>query len=163
MNKQEVATLVGVLAAGFPQWQVTKETVAVWADILSDLDYEPTRAVVRDYLMTEDRPPSPAAIRRRVGEKLGLISPTKALAWSEVTKGIHTSESGYRPSFSHPAISKTVEALGWYEIRTSTNIDTIRAQFFRMYEDFASQEDRKVLTDQVALSAPKTRLELENA
>ena len=27
MNKQEVATLVGVLAAGFPQWQVTKETV----------------------------------------------------------------------------------------------------------------------------------------
>lgn len=162
MNNQEVARLVGILAAGFPQWQVTKETVAVWADILADLDFGITQGVVREYLMTENYPPSPASIRRRVAEKQGLTAPTKASAWSEVMANIKSSSSADRRSWSHVAVFKAVDAIGWYELRTSTNVDTIRAQFLKIYEDFAQECDREVLTDSVALSAPPQRLELQS-
>jgi len=148
MNQAEAGQLVGVLAAGYPQWQVTKETVAVWADLMSDLDFVETRSVVRTWLLTEDRPPSPAAIRRGLALGKGLTAPSRATAWAEVRKGISTSESNYKPAFSHPAVSMAVEAIGWWEIRTSTNIDTIRSQFWKVYEEYARDLDRNVLTTQ---------------
>lgn len=148
MNQAEAGQLVGVLAAGYPQWQVTKETVAVWADLMSDLDFKETRSVVRTWLMTEDRPPSPAAIRRGLASSMGLTAPSRAIAWAEVRQGISTSEPNRKPAFSHPAVSMAVEAIGWWEIRTSSNIDTLRSQFWKVYEEYARDLDRDVLTNQ---------------
>jgi hypothetical protein len=148
MNQAEAGQLVGVLAAGYPQWQVTKETVAVWADLMSDLDYTETRSAVRGWLLTEDRPPSPAGIRRAIASGKGLTAPSRATAWAEVRKGITTTESNGRPSFSHPAVSQAVETIGWWEIRNSHNIDTLRSQFWKVYEEYARELDRDVLTTQ---------------
>lgn len=148
MNQAEAGQLVGVLAAGYPQWQVTKETVAVWADLMSDLDFTETRVVVRSWLMTEDRPPSPAAIRRGIASSKGLTAPSRATAWAEVRKGITTSEVNQKPAFSHPAVSMAVEAIGWWEIRTSNNLDTLRSQFWKVYEEYARDLDKDVLTTQ---------------
>lgn len=161
MNNTEAAQLVGVLAAGYPQWQVTKETVAIWADLLSDLDYTQTRSVVRQWLMTEDRPPSPAAIRRGLATSAGLTAPTRATAWAEVRAGITTTPQGSRPSFSHPAVSKAVETIGWWEIRSSTNLDTLRSQFWKVYEEYAREADHVVLsTPQLAIGG-KARQSIE--
>ena len=149
MNNTEAAQLVGVLAAGYPQWQVTKETVAIWADLLADLDYSATRTVVRNWLMTEERPPSPAAIRRGLASSAGLTAPTRATAWAEVRQGLTTSTNNSKPAFSHPAVSQAVDAIGWWEIRTSTNLDTLRSQFWKVYEEYARE------ADQVVLSSPQ--------
>jgi hypothetical protein len=148
MNQKEAASLVGALAAGYPQWQVTKETVAVWADLMSDLDYTETRTVVREWLLTEDRPPSPAAIRRAIAGSRGITAPSRATAWAEIRAGISTSESNRRPAFSHPAVSKAVETIGWWEIRTSTNLDTLRSQFWKVYDEYAQEADKQALTTQ---------------
>lgn len=148
MNKTEAAQIVGVLAAGYPQWQVTKETVAIWADLMDDLDYMETRIAARNWLLTEDRPPSPAAIRRALATSAGLTAPSRATAWAEVRKGITTTESNGRPSFSHPAVSRAVETIGWWEIRTSNNLDTLRSQFWKVYEEYAAEADKVVLTSQ---------------
>jgi hypothetical protein len=148
MNNTEAAQLVGVLAAGYPQWQVTKETVAIWADLFSDLDYAATRTVVREWLLTEDRPPSPAAIRRGLASSAGLTAPTRATAWAEVRSGISTSKDGGKPAFTHPAISKAVDTIGWWEIRHSTNLDTLRSQFWKVYEEYAMESDKEVMTTQ---------------
>jgi hypothetical protein len=148
MNQAEAGQLVGVLAAGYPQWQVTKETVAVWADLMFDLDFVETRSVVRTWLLTEDRPPSPAAIRRGLASGKGLTAPSRATAWAEVRNGISTSAPNEKPAFSHPAVSKAVETIGWWEIRTSNNLDTLRSQFWKVYEEYARDLDRDVLTTQ---------------
>jgi len=161
MNNTEAAQLVGVLAAGYPQWQVTKETVAIWADLLSDLDYTATRTVVREWLLTEDRPPSPAAIRRGLASSAGLTAPTRATAWAEVRKGITTTESNGRPSFSHPAVSKAVETIGWWEIKTSSNIDTVRSQFWKVYEEYAREADHAVLSSTQLAIGGKDRQSIE--
>jgi hypothetical protein len=148
MNKTEAAQLVGVLAAGYPQWQVTKETVAIWADLMDDLYYIETRTAVRNWLLTEEHPPSPAAIRRALATSAGLTAPSRATAWAEVRKGITTTESNGRPSFSHPAVSKAVETIGWWEIRTSNNLDTLRSQFWKVYEEYAAEADKVALASQ---------------
>ena len=148
MNQSEAGQLVGVLAAGYPQWQVTKETVMVWADLMSDLDFSETRSVVRTWLLTEDRPPSPAAIRRGLASDKGLTAPSRAMAWAEVRKGLTTSAPNEKPAFSHPAVSQAVETIGWWEIRTSQNLDTLRSQFWKVYEEYARELDRNVLTTQ---------------
>lgn len=148
MNQAEAGQLVGVLAAGYPQWQVTKETVMVWADLMSDLDYAETRSVVRSWLLTEDRPPSPAAIRRGIASGKGLTAPSRATAWAEVRSGLTTSKDNSKPAFSHAAVSQAVDTIGWYEIRTSQNIDTLRSQFWKVYEEYARELDRDVLTTQ---------------
>ena len=146
MNKTEAAQLVGVLAAAYPQWQVTKETVAIWADLMDDLDYIETRIAVRNWLLTEERPPSPASIRRALATSAGLTAPSRATAWAEVRSGLTTSTDGAKPAFSHPAVSKAVETIGWWEIRTSSNIDTLRSQFWKVYEEYARDLDKDVLT-----------------
>jgi hypothetical protein len=148
MNKTEAAQIVGVLAAGYPQWQVTKETVAIWADLMDDLDYIETRIAVRNWLLTEERPPSPAAIRRALATSAGLTAPSRATAWAEVRAGLTTSTNGSKPAFSHSAVSKAVDAIGWWEIRTSTNLDTLRSQFWKVYEEYAAEADKVVLTTQ---------------
>jgi hypothetical protein len=161
MNQAEAGQLVGVLAAGYPQWQVTKETVAVWADLMSDLDFAETRVVVRSWLMTEDRPPSPAAIRRGIASDKGLTAPSRATAWAEVRKGITTSELNQKPAFSHPAVSMAVDAIGWWEIRTSSNLDTLRSQFWKVYEEYAREMDKDVLTNQQLSLAGRERRSIE--
>jgi hypothetical protein len=148
MNKTEAAQLVGVLAAGYPQWQVTKETVAIWADLMDDLDYIETRIAVRNWLLTEERPPSPAAIRRALATSAGLTAPSRATAWAEVRAGLTTTRDNSKPAFSHPAVSQAVDTIGWYEIRTSTNIDTLRSQFWKVYEEYAAELDRGVIATQ---------------
>lgn len=148
MNQAEAGQLVGVLAAGYPQWQVTKETVMVWADLMSDLDFVETRSVVREWLLMEDRPPSPAAIRRGIARDRGLTAPSRAVAWAEVRLGVNRSAPNEKPSFSHLAVSRAVETIGWWEIRTSTNQDTLRSQFWKVYEEYAQESDKEVLINQ---------------
>jgi hypothetical protein len=41
-----------------------------------------------------------------------------------------------------------VEAIGWWEIRTSNNLDTLRSQFWKVYEEYARDLDKDVLTTQ---------------
>jgi hypothetical protein len=160
MNQVQAGQLVGVLAAGYPQWQVTKETVAVWADLLSDLEYDETRKVVREWLLTEDRPPSPAAIRRGIAGSRGITAPSRATAWAEVRAGISSSESNRKPAFSHPAVSKAVETIGWWEIRTSTNLDTLRSQFWKVYEEYAQEADKLALASQQLALGGKERIQI---
>jgi hypothetical protein len=41
-----------------------------------------------------------------------------------------------------------VDAIGWWEIRTSSNLDTLRSQFWKVYEEYAREMDKDVLTNQ---------------
>lgn len=145
MNEREVASIVAVIAAAFPQWPATKETVAIYADALSDVDYNEARKAIREIILTEDRWPTVARIRRQVAHRLGLLAPSSAEAWSEVNSACATSGANVRQTWSHPVLAETVNALGWYNICASTNRETLRAQFTRSYEDSQKRHDVDVL------------------
>ena len=146
MNPREAASLVAIISAAYPQWPASRETVAVYAESLGDLDYDQALAAVRDLILTEDRWPTVATIRRRSAQRAGVLSPTPAEAWAEIRRLTSTGLTSTTDAFSHPAIAATVAAIGWWDLCHSTNPETIRAQFLRLYADAQKQIDVDTLT-----------------
>lgn len=146
MNSVETAKLLAYCAAMYPQYPVTKQTVEVYAEMLSDLDAVQTQLAVRDLLATSDRWPSVAAIRRRYAERAGVLAPSKAEAWGEVRKAISEHGRRNRPDFSHPLVARTVEIMGWHDLCNADNLDVTRSQFWKVYEDLQKRDDMTVLT-----------------
>jgi hypothetical protein len=146
MNEREAASVIAILAAAFPQWPASRETVAVYVDALVDLDHQQVREAVRELIFTEERWPSIAAIRRQVAIRSHVLAPTPVDAWAEVTR--HSANGGRKslPAWSDPAISETVTAIGWWNICASSNLETLRAQFLRLYEEVRKRSDATVLS-----------------
>lgn len=146
MNAREAASVVAAISAAYPQWPASRETVAIYADALADLDYVDALAAVREIILTDDRWPTVATIRRRTASRAGILAPDQAEAWAEVRRLTSTGLSTTVDAFSHPAIAETVAALGWWDLCHSTNPETIRAQFLRLYSDARTRLDDEAIS-----------------
>lgn len=164
MNRTDTAQVLAVLAAAYPYVNVTRETAEVWHDLLSDLDADACRGAVRDLLLTAERWPSPATVRRRVAERAGLLAPSGGQAWGEVQTAARESGWTGAPVWSHPAIAAAVAALGWRNICLSEMPDTMRAHFLRAYETEArAADERAVVCSLTGLGASVGRSAIEAA
>lgn len=150
MNAREVASVVAVIAAAYPQWNASAETVSVYADALADLDVDDVTAAVRELLLVDERWPTIATIRRTVARRSSLLAPAPIDAWTEVAQTAGAAGRFDRPEWSHQAIETTVRAIGWWALCQSTNPDTLRAQFLRLYDDARTETDRKVIAGPAA-------------
>jgi hypothetical protein len=151
MNAKEAAQIVAVIAAAHPQWPASKETVAIYRQMLSDLPYANTFQAVQELIVLDDRWPSIASIRRRAVAMDGDIAPTVADAWGEVCEAIRCNGRKSLPEWSHPAISKTVQILGWWELCNGSNPDTTRAHFRRLYDENRGLSDELTILDGLEL------------
>jgi hypothetical protein len=147
MNAREAAQVVAVIAAAYPQWPASVETVAIYADSLADLAAEETLATVRQLILVEDRWPTVATIRRAYASRLGVLAPSPSEAWGQVVEQSTIAGRNVSPSFTHPAITETVRIFGWWNLCHSTNPDTLRAQFTRMYAETQKRLDHQVLAN----------------
>jgi hypothetical protein len=145
MTRHEAAQIVALLAAAFPAFPPARETVAVYVDALADLDYAETLEATKDLIRLEERFPSVASIRRRVGIRAGLLSPAIAQAWEEVNAQASDGGRSRVPNWSHPAIAETIRAVGWFQFCSSTNPEAMRAQFLRLYEDNRRRHDDELM------------------
>jgi hypothetical protein len=134
MERLETAQVLAVLSAAFPYVPVTRETAEVYHDLLADIDYGICKAAVRDLLMTAERWPAPAEIRRAIAGYLNVLAPNPMDAWGEIIKAASTQGRIGTPQFSHQAVTNAVHAFGWRTICMSENHDTLRAHFLRAYE-----------------------------
>ena len=156
MTRHEAAQIIAALASAFPAFSPARETVAVYVEALSDLDYADTVAATHDLIRLEDRFPSVAAIRRRVGHRAGLLAPTAAQAWDEVNRQAADGGRSRVPSWTHPAVAETVRAVGWFSLCSSTNPETMRAQFLRLYDDTRRRHDESAMITPGALTEQKS-------
>jgi hypothetical protein len=162
VNRQETAKILAVLTAGFPHINLSRESVEVYHEALKDLDYGAAQGAVREILLSAEFFPPPAVIRRKVAERAGVLAPSGGEAWSEVTTQARIEGLRGSPTFSHPAIRKVVDQLGWYDICMSTNTDTLRAHFLKAYEQIRTVSDSKTIADAlVGLSEGFARPALE--
>lgn len=155
MQKQECAVLVGMIASAYPSWKPTQETVAVYVELLVDLDVKEAQNALRSLLMASEFPPSVAAIRKKVLESQDGAPLLKAESWELVMNMVRRYGTYDRPAIEDYATAQVVQAIGWREICTSTNTDTIRAQFFRLYDEVA----QKRLEEK--LSSPSFQIQIE--
>lgn len=155
MNRTDTAQILAVLSAAFPHISVTRETAEVYHEALADLDPVDCRDAVREILLTVERWPAPATIRRRVAERAGILAPLPLDAWGQVISAAGSIGVYGDPQFTHSAIDRCVRSIGWRNVCLSENPDALRAQFLRAYDSERLRADTEALTGQIAaLTAP---------
>lgn len=145
MNKIETAQVVGIIASAYPNWKPTKETIEVYVQLLEDLEPNEVKEAVKRLVMGSEFPPSVANIRMKVLELKDGLPLTKAEAWELVMNLVYRYGTYNRPEIEDFVTKQIVASIGWREICMSTNIDTVRAQFFRLYDELAE----KVITEKL--------------
>lgn len=150
-NNQDVLEVLTMLAAVYPRFTLTKETVGAYAILLEDLDPNDLRAAAKDVATKSKWFPSVhelrAAIVRLMANAAGV--PTTYEAWSEVintgppiAKGLDGSdedgwtivETPYK--WSHQIVEMVAVQLGWPS-KFPSGQDSLmadRAHFFKAYD-----------------------------
>ena len=137
MTKTEVAALLAVCAAAYPHVNVTRETAAVYAEMLADLDYADALAAVKRLIATSQFFPTVAAIRETTVSLTAPPIPSNAAAWAEVMLKIREVGHYRAPEWSHPALAEAVATIGWRELCMADNLAVSRAHFWKVYETAA--------------------------
>jgi len=164
MKRVETAKVCALLKAAFPVWNTTPETIELYHYMLQDVQAEVAFRAVQDWILTEERFPTVAGIRRKCAEVSGVLALSAQEAWAEVSDaveryGLHNWQNLERKPWSNEIIGKCVKAISWYNICHSDNPTATRAQFIKMYDEFKSKSDNDILT-RVAFSAGNAMIAL---
>lgn len=160
MTPIEASEILAYASASYPYIQLSKETVAVYVDLLGDLDYSTTKRAIRRLVAMSERFPSPATIRREVASLNGNLPPLPTDAFQQVLRQIERrgSHDGLEP-WLHPAVEETVKGMGGlYQLAMSTNFDLLRAHFLKTYDKTVEKHERQTL-----LSRGAGRLSIDEA
>jgi hypothetical protein len=135
-----------MLKASFPAWKTETETIEMWHMMLKDLDGEIVLRATQDWILTDERFPTIAGIRKKSAEVAGALPISASEAWAEVQEVCtEIGTYGARPAWSNEAIAKTVKAIGYQHICHTENISTVRAQFIKMYTEFTQKEASEIV------------------
>ena len=141
VTKSEVAGLVAIAIAAFPQYKERdmKLTVQAWHQLLADIPFEAAKAALIKLLTTIKYFPTIAELRE-AALRCTTSLPTPEEAWEEVRGKlsgdtyIKLKYKNEKPQFSCPEIEQAVNQLGLEDLLMSENISYDRTQFLRFYE-----------------------------
>ena len=130
MEPAETAKVCALLAAAFPAWVLKEDTISVWHLSLQDLPGDVVLRAAQLWVISEEKYPTIAGIRRMTAEVSGVLAPSGTEAWEQVQRLL-----AEKTPLSHDLIDKAARVIGWWELRHSENVTATRAQFLRAYED----------------------------
>jgi len=143
MKLSESAKLVAVLQAAYPTKELSEESIRLYAEMLSDLDPREAGNAVKRIIATSRFFPTVAEIREAAAEN-AISMPDVEQAWGEVTRQIKSVGRYRTPVFSHPAITSTVDAIGWTTFCESQSIGVERGHFMKLFQAHAEAAKAKV-------------------
>lgn len=153
MTSLEAAKVIATLIAAYPRIEISEETTKLYAKFLQDLDYKQVQAAVVKHIAISPYFPTIAELRQAA---LDVIqdnrAPLPGEAWAEVAQQMR--DIGYtgRPTFSHPLIEKTVQAMGgWIALCQSEDGMVDRAHFLKVYESYRTRHVEEVKTAPVMM------------
>lgn len=151
MTQAETAKLVAVLMAAYPSNRATPQTSQIYERMLADLDYPEANAAVERLLATAKWMPTVAEIRETaLAITVGERKPGGE-AWGAVLRAIsgmgYMRQPGKDFVFSDPTTARCVALMGWERLCSSENEVADRARFTELYDQLATQERRKQLSD----------------
>lgn len=141
-SASEVAALVVVIGKAYPSFEADKERVALFVEMLSDLDTDALKAAIRQHIAVSKWPPTIAELRDMCATITRPALPAWSDAWEETLDKIRTVGSYGSPAFSHPLIRQTVQGMGGWQTMCQMEIGetaTWRAQFRDIYTVYATR------------------------
>lgn len=136
----EVIKLVGVLAASYPQVQMSDDSINAYVAMLKDIPVEVLKTAAEQCIVESEFLPTIAKIRDRA---LSLVRPERKdpmEAWGVVIRTIERVGFYRSPTFDDPLIARAVDCLGWQYLCTSENIVADRAHFAKVYQQFCERD-----------------------
>lgn len=119
--------------------------VGAWHSILEEFSFQAVMVSIKKLALESPYPPTVHEIVKRISELNFAHIPNEAEAYGEVLKAVRVygmyKESEAMASLT-PLTKKVVEQIGYKDICTSTNLETIRAQF-RMAYQIQAEEIKK--------------------
>lgn len=135
---EDVAQIVAVVSAAYPNFNPSENTVEVYYQTLKDIDADLLKAATLQAVSEPGRKfaPSVGEIRGTVIEirKTANNIPDSYQAWMEVKKAMVEVGSYRKPEFSSSVIAEAVQAMGWKNLCLSENEIADRAHFTKAYE-----------------------------
>lgn len=146
-NEAEIAKLVGVMAAGFPNTQVSDATVEVYIVMLKDIPLEILTVAVQQCMAESEFLPTVAKVREKALTLTAPVAPEPLEAWGIVQKEIQRTGFYHSPMFSDSIIARAVDCIGWQTLCSSENAVADRAHFSKVYEGLLRQavNDRRMI------------------
>lgn len=135
----EIAKLVGVMAAVYPNTQVSAETVKVYISMLKDIPLDVLTVSVQQCMAESEFLPTIAKIREKALALSIPVAPEPLEAWGIVLKEIQRRGFYRSPEFGNPIIAKAVDCIGWQTLCSSENPVADRAHFAKVYEGLLRQ------------------------
>jgi hypothetical protein len=133
MTSDEARLCVGMLLAAYPRESATNETVVIWTKMLSDFEFEETRAAISRLVATRYTSPSIAAVRDEiVNGRLDLPGPEEAYAtWLDRSHHPETAPD------VHPFVRAFANSAGFdsWTMRQSEKPGATRSAFVKAYEE----------------------------
>lgn len=148
MNTEvEIAKLVGIMAAAYPNTQVSDATVEVYITMLKDIPLDILTASVQQCMAESEFFPTVARIREKSLALIRPVAPEPLEAWGIVLKEIQRVGFYRSPKFDDPIIAKAVDCIGWQTLCSSENQIADRAHFGKVYEGLLRQaeNDRRII------------------
>lgn len=147
-TEKDIAQIVDVMQAAFPNWHPTDNTVEVYFQILKEEDSKLLKAAVFQAIAEPGRAfaPSPGEIRGVLLDVQKMISnvPDSFQAWGEVQRQILENGGEFgTPVWSHPVIEEAVNRIGWRNLRMSDNPQSERIRFVQAYEQLVSRVEKE--------------------
>jgi len=131
------------LFAAFPNTQVEKETIAMYARLLSDIPPDDLQVIVDQAVSTSRFLPTIGEIRDMYHGLRRIKQPSWVEAWATVQSEIHRVGSYNSPHFEDELTRRVVRSMGWRTLCASENASIDRAQFRDMYTALASRDERE--------------------
>lgn len=159
MTEKEAVSLVGMLMAAYPRFEITKATIRLYQEFLMDLGFSSAKCAIAGHIASSQYFPSISEIREAALTFAEPRIPSAAEAWFEVMEAITKTGSYGTPSFSHRSIKKAVKAIGWNNLCWSEAIGVERAHFLKIYSTFRKRDmdDANILPvlEKLGLSFPE--------
>lgn len=132
------------LFAAYPNTQVEKQTVAVYLRVLGTMPPADLQVVVDQCIAECKFLPTVAEILERHRNLSGaMLVPTWEEAWELMQRAMREVPYGEKPRFvSNPYLQRTVDIIGWRELRTNPEIAILRAQFRDVYRGLVERDGK---------------------
>ena len=144
-----VTRMMGVMAAAYPGFTISAETIRVYGRMLADIPDKLLEGAGMDCMARCRFFPTIAEIREAAYSIKLLQSgaPSAFEAWGEVSR-LMAEVGSYRvPEFSHPWIATAVRQVGgWTRLCQSENSVADRARFLDAYADAQRRDARQETT-----------------
>lgn len=140
---------MSVISCAYPQhrWENYEGTLALWTEMLEDLDARTATLAVKRLIATNKWPPSIADVREAAVKNARQGQLTAGQAWGKITAAIRR-YGWYQADEAKEALGQDLWGMvrqigGWTHLCECDNIDVVGGQFERRYNAMLEvQRDR---------------------